>query len=221
MYYLIYKITNTINGKIYIGSHKTKNINDPYMGSGKYLKYAINKYGIENFTKEILFSYDNPDDMYAKEAEIVNEQFISDGNTYNIKKGGFGGFDYINCNKLNAFYDKQRCVRGRVITDSILEEKYGENWRTIMSNKGNTRIKEILDENPDYLRNANKRAFLGKTHNAETKKQIGMKNSKHQQGEKNSNFGNMWITNGQISKVIKKTDDIPEGWTKGRVIKTN
>ena len=218
MYYLIYKITNTINGKIYIGSHKTNNINDAYMGSGKYLKHAINKHGIEKFTKEILFSFDNPDDMYKKEAEIVNEEFISESNTYNLKKGGFGGFDYI-----NSHIPKQTewLRKGRLHANNILEQEYGENWRNVISNRGNTRIKEILVENPDYLRNANKRAFLGKTHSEESKKKIGSKNSKHQQGDKNSNFGNMWITNGIDNKLIKKTVSIPEGWMKGRVIKTN
>jgi len=49
----IYKWTNLINGKMYIGSHKGT-IDDGYIGSGKYFNHALNKYGIENFTREIL-----------------------------------------------------------------------------------------------------------------------------------------------------------------------
>lgn len=101
MYYTIYKITNMIDGKIYIGCHKTKKLNDGYMGSGKYLKRAYDKYGLENFKKEILFVFNTADEMYAKEAEIVNEDFIVTENTYNLKVGGFGGWDYANKHGLN------------------------------------------------------------------------------------------------------------------------
>ncbi len=48
----IYKITNNINKKIYIGKDITCNPN--YFGSGVFIKKAITKYGRENFTKEII-----------------------------------------------------------------------------------------------------------------------------------------------------------------------
>jgi hypothetical protein len=99
MYYTIYKITNLINGKIYVGSHKTEDLDDNYMGSGKYLKHAQDKHGLKNFVKEVLHVFDNPEDMYAKEAEIVSEDFLAEENTYNLKKGGFGGWDHINSNE--------------------------------------------------------------------------------------------------------------------------
>jgi dissimilatory sulfite reductase (desulfoviridin) alpha/beta subunit len=67
MFYTIYKITNIINGKIYIGKHQTKDLNDNYMGSGKHLRHSIAKYGIENFTKEIIDSANSLDELNEKE----------------------------------------------------------------------------------------------------------------------------------------------------------
>ena len=54
MHYIIYRTTNLINNKYYVGCHQTANINDGYLGSGKHLKHAIKFYGHENFKVEIL-----------------------------------------------------------------------------------------------------------------------------------------------------------------------
>lgn len=101
MYYYVYEIKNEINGKIYIGVHRTKDLNDGYMGSGKILKQAINKYGIESFSKTILEFFDSYEEALSKEQEIVTEEFLSREDTYNMKCGGNGGWDWIVKNDLH------------------------------------------------------------------------------------------------------------------------
>jgi hypothetical protein len=71
MYYTIYKTTNLINGKFYIGKHQTKNLNDDYIGSGKLLIRAVKKHGIENFHKEILFICESEKHMNLLEKILV------------------------------------------------------------------------------------------------------------------------------------------------------
>lgn len=209
MHYTIYKVTNQINGKLYIGSHKTKDLNDNYMGSGKYLKHAQEKYGIENFKKEILFVFDTPEEMYAKEAEIVNADFLAEENTYNLKIGGHGGFDYINSNEdvLNSEKRKEGLRNGGLSSIAKMKENNTFSaWQNLAKEK---RPKEHKFS----------QAFLDarvKFHSDETKRKIGKTNSVLQKGEKNSQFGTMWINDGVNSMKIKKNEAIPEGYIKGR-----
>ena len=99
--YIVYKTTNLINNKIYVGVHRTvKGITDSYIGKGitgkikkgKGFGAAVAKYGYENFKRETLFSYPDTEEgkraAYKKEAEIVNWEFIRDTMTYNLKLGG-------------------------------------------------------------------------------------------------------------------------------------
>ena len=70
-YYGIYKITNLVNGKMYIGQHVTSNLDDGYMGSGKIILCAIKKYGVENFRKEWLGFYED-----KKELDYMERVFV-------------------------------------------------------------------------------------------------------------------------------------------------
>lgn len=88
LYHTVYRITNLLDGKIYIGAHSTSNLDDGYMGSGKHLRRAYKTHGIENFKKEILFIYDTLEEAFNKEAEIVTEEFVKDNSNYNIALGG-------------------------------------------------------------------------------------------------------------------------------------
>jgi hypothetical protein len=75
-YHFIYKTTNLINSKFYIGMHSTSNLNDGYIGSGKRLKASIKKYGVDNFKFEIL-EYCNSRQLLAeREKYIVNQEMI-------------------------------------------------------------------------------------------------------------------------------------------------
>lgn len=89
-FHIVYKTINLINGKFYIGIHSTNNLDDNYLGSGWVLKDAIIKYGRENFKRKILYVFNTRQEAMAKEAEIVNDEFIQDNNNYNLTIGGNG-----------------------------------------------------------------------------------------------------------------------------------
>ena len=87
-FYIVYQITNKLNDNIYIGVHMTYNINDKYFGSGSNIRKAIKEFGKENFQKIILYNFDSKEEMLEKERELVNEEFVKRGDTYNLHLGG-------------------------------------------------------------------------------------------------------------------------------------
>jgi len=219
MHYLIYKITNLVNNKIYIGKHKTEDINDDYMGSGKILHRAIEKYGLDKFKKEILFECENEEDMNKKEAEIVDEEFVARLDTYNIKLGGQGGFDYINQNtNWNGFnYINQNKLNNKSNQHLISANKIKNNEEYMKE------FKEKVSNGLKLYYSLHAGTMKGKKHTEESKRKIGLANSISHKGEKNWNYGNCWIYNDElrISKLIKKDDIdiwIQKGWKKGRKI---
>lgn len=222
MFYTIYKITNQIDGKFYIGSHKTKDLNDSYMGSGKYLIHAQKKYGIENFKKEILFVFETADEMYAKEAEIVNEDFLATENTYNLKIGGHGGWDYLNDKDKfdnpthRRDHMKMMSDEGKEARQKKLAELHKDpGWKSEFKKKSReSQIRRV--NSPEYVP-----GFLGKTHTEETKKKMSDSLKITSAGERNSQYGTRWIHSleRRVSKKISKDAPLPEGWVEGRKMK--
>lgn len=117
MHYIIYKITNQVNGKYYIGRHATKDVNDSYMGSGIGIKNAIKKYGLENFTKEIIATADSADALWNLEKEIVNKDVVKDVMSYN---NAYGGKHYLHGLKE---YDQDAFIKHQTKASAIGHKK--------------------------------------------------------------------------------------------------
>lgn len=85
---IIYKTTNIVNGKIYVG--KDEKNNPLYLGSGKILKLSIKKYGIDKFKKEIIETCGTRKELDEREKYWIKE-LSATTHGYNISEGGTGG----------------------------------------------------------------------------------------------------------------------------------
>lgn len=212
-YYTIYRTTNTINNKIYIGKHQTEDLEDGYLGSGKILKRAINLYGEDKFESEILYIFESKIEMDKMEAEIVDAEFVKREDTYNIKLGGEGGFDHINYVDIVGRKEKNRKA-GRA---SAKKNWANPEFVKMIKEKASNTFKRLHKEG---LLNSSR--FKDKKHTEETKKKMSGKT--HQKGSGNSNYGKCWIYNKELkeSKSVKKENLefwLNKGWIRGRKIK--
>lgn len=223
MYYLIYKITNNVNNKIYIGKHQTENKDDDYMGSGKIIKRAIEKYGIDKFTKEILYECNSLEEMNEKEAEIVDEEFVARLDTYNLQLGGNPGWDYVHKTKKHLLggYIAGKLHKEKMLNDEKYKEKFLNKLYITMNDE---KYKEKVSRGLKLYYQEHLSPFIGKKHTIESKAKIGKANSIRQKGEFNSQYGKCWIYNEELkeNKSIKKEELqswLEQGWKKGRKIK--
>ena len=115
----IYKTTNLINGKVYIGKSE-KEFTTEYLGSGVLLAKAINKYGKENFKVELIEECDTPDTLNDREKFWIAEHMGD--NCYNIAEGGTGGNTLGNHPNKKAHYESiskkiSETLKGHTVSD--------------------------------------------------------------------------------------------------------
>lgn len=232
MHYIIYKITNKLNNKIYIGKHICKSIYDCYMGSSIHLLNDIKKYGKENFHKDILFECQNEKELNEKELQIVNRDFVQRSDTYNRQIGGIGGnkIDFtkhpeiIEANKKNS----------NIFWDSIKndDEKHKRHNLTMKLAAQSIKTREDYDDIKKQIQKTRSEfykthdgSFKGKRHSAETKKQMSISAKKfHALNGPAWDFNHHWYYDpySKVNKLLKEEDYEREykklGWKKGRWI---
>ena len=202
-YHYLYKTTNLKNGKFYVGIHSTDNLEDGYLGSGKYLWNSIYKYGKEHFEREILELFETREKLFEREKNLVNEDFIKDPMCMNLRIGGEGGLAVNNDGWLNA-RKKLDELRNNKTWVEFYSKQISES--RIKSYKNGTNVFTPLN-------------WTGLKHKEETIKKMQKSKIGHGIGEKNSQFGTCWISKESINKKIKIEElslYLSSGWIKGR-----
>lgn len=141
---------NTLDGRFYIGVHKTNNPNDGYLGSGLHLSAAVKKHGRKVFKKEILFVFETSEEAYAKEKELVTRELIESGQVYNLATGGVPSIDWLNGErKKTALYGEAHPQWGKKRTEEqcrsiseSLKKTWAENNQKLMEGAAKTAAKK-------------------------------------------------------------------------------
>lgn len=208
-YHFIYKTTNLLSGKYYIGMHSTDNLDDGYLGSGYRLRLAIKKHGKENFKREILEFFENRKLLAEREAEIVNLELLAKKDCMNMKVGGIGGLSSEE--HLNSFI---KTGKERFLWLLKNDDAFRESFSKKCTENNNKAIAEGR-----HIPISEKYSWVGKTHSEETKRKMSEAKKGTGFGENNSQSGTCWITKDKENKKVKK-DDLEEylanDWVKGK-----
>lgn len=245
MYGYIYKITNNLNGKMYIGMHRSKSFDENYWGSGKIIVEAINKYGKDNFSREVILECDSEDELCKAEERIIRElNCVELDEYYNLKDGGIGKFPVLsgesngmygvhrfgelnpNYGKHHVFSDESR----KNMSDAHKGKKLSDYHRQRISegNKGRT----VSDETKLKL-SIKAKNRVGWHHTDETKRKMSENNAMNKQeyrdkvsaslkGKNKWTAGRVWINNGERELMIFKDEidnKLNEGYVLGRIKK--
>lgn len=207
MQWMLYRTTCLVTGKIYYGVHGTNNIDDGYLGSGKFLLLAIKKYGKENFVRQIVHIFEERDIAYALEKEVVDQKFILRRDVYNCNFGGKGGGFPMTKEARRRASRKTRNTFAKKMEDVEFRKLTRQNFIERMA-----RGKE---GKPLY--------WKGKKHKLSTRRKQSRVAKIRAKGIGNNSYGTHWICHHvlKLNKRIKKAelnDWVQKGWIKGRKV---
>ena len=109
MFGYIYKTTNLVNGKIYVGKHEAAAFDTKYIGSGVVFSKALKKYGKENFECVLLEAVDSKEELNTREKYWIAEFKARDKRIgYNINEGGEGNPGYKHTDAFKATMSEKK-----------------------------------------------------------------------------------------------------------------
>jgi len=224
----IYKITNIVNKKIYIGKDTTNNPN--YYGSGKLIINSIKKYGKNNFIKKIIEECEDKITLCEREKYWIKEFNSCDLKIgYNISKGGDGGDTFSNNHNLPKIKEKiSNSMKKRIFTESH-KKNLSKNHMSTKYKKGKT-YEEIYGE--ERAKEYKNKLKLSRQKYKSEKERLGKKYEKNilnlkirMTGINNHMKKNKfyWFINPLTNQTTRIMENgvIPEGYVKGRKIKNN
>jgi len=224
MYGYIYETTNKVNGKKYLGLHKHDigEVDENYLGSGVLLAKAIKKYGWDNFDCRIVSVCETKEDLSNKEVYWIDvTNAVEDKNYYNLNKGGYGGFDYINKNRLSPTCQGKSPLKGKTGKDAV---RYGAILSEItkklisIANTGRRKVTNGVENRQVKGEELTELLAEGWWHgecNTENKKHTDEWKRQHSE----QILGTIRITNVVENSTVKSEDEIPEGWHRGEIHK--
>ena len=209
---IIYKTTNLINGKFYVGKDE-RNKND-YLGSGLNLHRAIKKYGKENFIKETIEICSTREELIEREKYWIKETKAQELG-YNIADGGWGGNTMCEENKervINGFKgrkhttesnEKRRTTREKRKQENPDVYKISEEQKQILSktHKGKVHSEEWREKQSEFMKK-----LYHSENTSQFEKFIENQKSENKRGEKNPNWGRKATeeTRRKQSEALKK-----------------
>lgn len=228
-YGYVYITTNLVNGKKYIGQKKSSVFNPQYLGSGKLLKKAINKYGRDSFKVELVEFASSKSNLDSLEKLIILEHNAVESSLfYNLACGGQGG------HIVDFTEEIKQKIRDKAIGRTWSEEcrkkrlDYLNNRHFIMSeesreksrqsNLGKKRSKRtrlnMRLNHADF--SGDKNPFYGKKHSQDSKNKISTNNAR-------AHIGKVWVNNKTDTELLITPDKVQEyiasGFVRGRLRK--
>lgn len=173
---IIYKTTNLVNGKIYIGQ-SINDEDDNYIGSGTYIKKAIKKYGKDNFKKEIIERCDNKENLNELELFWINHYDATNRNIgYNVATWTDGLFSRESRERQKSFLGRKHSSESKekirkALVGKPKTQKHIESMRSRIYDKSFMQSEEYRSKMSIAVSGKNN-GMYGKKHSTDTKVKI-------------------------------------------------